>query len=86
MKNILIIGAGKSSSSLIKFLIDKSDAENLRILIGDLSTKNATKIINNHKNAKVIIFDVFNEQQRETEIEISNLKNIWLLLLTFLKR
>ncbi|WP_339882731.1 saccharopine dehydrogenase family protein [Polaribacter vadi] len=73
MKNILIIGAGKSSSSLIKFLIDKSDAENLRILIGDLSTKNATKIINNHKNAKAIIFDVFNEQQRETEIEKSDL-------------
>ena len=73
MKNILIIGAGKSSSSLIKFLIDKSDAENLRILIGDLSTKNATKIINNHKNAKAIVFDVFNEQQRETEIEKSDL-------------
>ena len=73
MKNILIIGAGKSSSSLIKFLIDKSDAENLRIIIGDLSTKNATKIINNHKNAKAIIFDVFNEQQRETEIEKSDL-------------
>ena len=73
MKNILIIGAGKSSSSLIKFLLDKSDAENLRILIGDLSTKNATKIINNHKNAKAIVFDVFNEQQRETEIEKSDL-------------
>ena len=73
MKNILIIGAGKSSSSLIKFLIDKSDAENLRIIIGDLSTKNAEKIINNHKNAKAIIFDVFNEQQRETEIEKSDL-------------
>jgi saccharopine dehydrogenase-like NADP-dependent oxidoreductase len=73
MKNILIVGAGKSSSSLIKFLIDKSDAENLRILIGDLSTKNATKIINNHKNAKAIVFDVFNEQQRETEIEKSDL-------------
>ena len=73
MKNILIIGAGKSSSSLIKFLIDKSDAENLRIIIGDLSTKNAEKIINNHKNAKAIIFDVFNELQRETEIEKSDL-------------
>lgn len=73
MKNILIIGAGKSSSSLIKFLLDKSDEENLRLIIGDLSTKNADKIINNHKNAKSIIFDVFNEQQRESEIEKSDL-------------
>ncbi|WP_026775361.1 saccharopine dehydrogenase family protein [Polaribacter sp. Hel_I_88] len=73
MKNILIIGAGKSSSSLIKFLLDKSDEENLKIIIGDLSTKNAAKIINNHKNAKAIIFDVFDEQQREKEIEKSDL-------------
>jgi len=73
MKNILIIGAGKSSSSLIKLLVDKSDAEHLHITIGDLSTKNAKKIINNHKNAKAIIFDVFNEEQRESEIEKSDL-------------
>ena len=73
MKNILIIGAGKSSSSLIKFLLDKSDEENLKIIIGDLSTNNAAKIINNHKNAKAIIFDVFDEQQREKEIEKSDL-------------
>tara|TARA_R110002072_G_scaffold40943_3_gene115350 strand:+ start:386 stop:1753 length:1368 start_codon:yes stop_codon:yes gene_type:complete len=73
MKNILIIGAGKSSSSLIKFLLDKSDEEHLRIIIGDLSIKNAAKIINKHNNAKAIIFDVFNEQQRENEIEKSDI-------------
>ena len=68
MKNILIIGAGKSSSSLIKYLLDKSDEENLQLTIGDLSTKNAEKLINNHKNAKAIILDVFDEHQREKEI------------------
>ena len=68
MKNILIIGAGKSSSSLIKYLLDKSNEENLQLTIGDLSTKNAEKLINNHKNAKAIILDVFDEHQREKEI------------------
>jgi saccharopine dehydrogenase-like NADP-dependent oxidoreductase len=69
MKNILIIGAGKSSAALIKYLLDTSDEENLKLTIGDISTKNANKLINNHKNAKAIILDVFDKNQRETEIK-----------------
>ena len=69
MKNILIIGAGKSSSALIKYLLEKSNEENLRLTIGDLSTENAQKLINNHKNTKAIILDVFDAHQREKEIE-----------------
>ncbi|APZ46344.1 saccharopine dehydrogenase [Polaribacter reichenbachii] len=69
MKNILIIGAGKSSSALIKYLLDKSDEENLRLTIGDISTENALKLIKNHKNAKAIQLDVFDAHPREKEIE-----------------
>ena len=69
MKNILIIGAGKSSSFLIKYLLEKSDEENLKITIGDISTINADKLINNHKNAKSVILDVFNTEQRERIIK-----------------
>ena len=69
MKNILIIGAGKSSSALIKYLLDKSEKENLKLIIGDISTENAKKIINNHINAVAIILDVYNKEQRENEIK-----------------
>jgi saccharopine dehydrogenase-like NADP-dependent oxidoreductase len=69
MKNILIIGAGKSSSSLIQYLLDKSDTENLFLTIADISTENAVKLINNHKNATAITFDVFNQNEREKEIK-----------------
>ena len=55
MKNILIIGAGKSSSALIKYLLDTSDKENLFLTIGDISTENAHKLINNHQNATAIV-------------------------------
>ncbi|ARV07453.1 saccharopine dehydrogenase [Polaribacter sp. SA4-10] len=68
MKSILIIGAGKSSSALIKYLLDKSNQESLFLTIGDISTDNAKKLINNHKNAKAIVLDVFNKEQREEEI------------------
>jgi saccharopine dehydrogenase-like NADP-dependent oxidoreductase len=73
MKNILIIGAGKSSSSLIKYLLDKSSEENLQILIADISTNNAEKLINKHPNATAIILDVFDKNQRETLIEKSDI-------------
>ena len=43
MKNILIIGAGKSSAALIKYLLDKSEKEHLQLTIGDIATKNAKK-------------------------------------------
>ena len=69
MRNILIIGAGKSASTLIQYLLNKSDAENLHLTIGDLSFALAQKKTHNHKNATAIAFDVFNETQRKTEIE-----------------
>ena len=72
MKDILIIGAGKSSAALIKYLLEKSDKENLFLTIGDISIDNAKKIISNHKNAKAIIFDVFNKKQRIEEIKKTN--------------
>jgi saccharopine dehydrogenase-like NADP-dependent oxidoreductase len=73
MKNILIIGAGKSSSALIKYLLDKSSEESLFLTIGDISTDNAKNLINNHKNAKAIVLDVFDKEQREENIQKSDL-------------
>ncbi len=69
MRKILIIGAGRSASSLIKYLLDKSEAENLFVTIGDLSEDLAKKKTNNHKNACPIVFDVFNADQRKHEIQ-----------------
>ena len=64
MRKILIIGAGRSSSSLIKYLLDKSTTENLHITIGDVSIENANSKVNNHKNATAVQLDVFNAEQR----------------------
>ena len=69
MKKILIIGAGKSSSYLIKYLLEKSNEEELQLTVGDISTDNANKLINNHKNAKSVILDLFNIEQRRSFIQ-----------------
>jgi saccharopine dehydrogenase-like NADP-dependent oxidoreductase len=69
MRNILIIGAGKSASTLIQYLLSKSDAENLFLTIGDLSLALAQKKTNNHKNAAAIALDIFDANQRQTAIQ-----------------
>lgn len=73
MRNILIIGAGHSASSLIQYLLQKSDAENLHLTIGDLSLELAQRKTNNHKNATAIAIDIFDANQRKTEIKKANI-------------
>ena len=73
MKKILIIGAGKSSSYLIKYLLKKSEQENLKLIIGDISTENSDKLINNHINAESVVLDVFNKKQRESYIKAADI-------------
>ena len=73
MQNILIIGAGKSSSLLIKYLLDKSNSENLHITIGDISLEMANKLVGNHKNVTTVQLDVFNQNEREKAIKKADL-------------
>ena len=73
MRNILIIGAGKSSSYLIKYFLDKSETENLHITIGDISSKNAKKLVGNHSNAVAISLDVFDKQSRSEAINTADI-------------
>jgi len=69
MRNILLFGAGKSASSLIKYLLDKSETENLHLTIADINIDLAQKKTNNHKNATPIALNIFNETERRSQIE-----------------
>ncbi len=68
MRKVLIIGFGKSSPHLLKYLLDKSDSENLHITVGDLNTAKAEHIIQAYKNASTISLDVFDETSRAKAI------------------
>ena len=73
MRTILIIGAGRSASSLIQYLLNKSEKENLHLVIGDLSLDLAQKKTNNHPNATAIALDIFDENQRKKAIQIADI-------------
>ena len=69
MRTILIIGAGRSASSLIKYLLNKSEAEQLQLVIADLSFELAKSKTNNHPNAIPIQLDISNIEHRQKEIQ-----------------
>lgn len=69
MRDILIIGAGRSATCLIRYLLAKSSSEKLFITIGDVSLDAAQKFTKNHANAKGILLDVFNKEEREKAVK-----------------
>lgn len=68
MKNILVLGAGRSASSLIKYLLENSSAEHWKITVTDVSEEMAKKKTGNHPNAIAIGFDANDKEQRIREI------------------
>jgi saccharopine dehydrogenase-like NADP-dependent oxidoreductase len=68
MKNILLLGAGRSTVSLVQYLLKNAELYNWFITIGDISQNVADELIGESKYAKSILFDVSKPQQREDEI------------------
>ncbi len=69
MRNILVIGAGRSSSSLIKYLLDKSSEENLHVIVADVDKVTAEDKINQHSNATAISLNVFEKEDRQNAVK-----------------
>ena len=73
MKNILVIGAGRSSIYLIEYLLNNSTEYNWKITVGDVDEASAKLKTAGHVNAKAIAFDINNAAQREEEIKKSDI-------------
>ncbi|MCO6498845.1 MAG: saccharopine dehydrogenase NADP-binding domain-containing protein [Vicingus serpentipes] len=69
MKKLLVIGAGRSTSSLIQYLLFNAEIENWFITVADQSKELAMEAINSHTKAKAIAFDVNNEEERKRLID-----------------
>ncbi|RIV70680.1 saccharopine dehydrogenase family protein [Flagellimonas aequoris] len=69
VRTILVIGAGKSTSYLLDYLLKKSTEENLRIHIGDLKPENIPSTFAEHPNCTVFTLDIFNDEERKKAVE-----------------
>ena len=65
MQNILILGAGLSASTCIKYLLDHSREQQWKITLGDINKELSRQKIGAHPNGKAIEFDVYNDTQRD---------------------
>lgn len=69
MNKILIIGAGRSTSSLISYLLKQSVSHNWHITVADTAIQLAETKIKGFANAKAISFDVTNSNERQAAIK-----------------
>ncbi|MDX2494850.1 MAG: saccharopine dehydrogenase C-terminal domain-containing protein [Desulfuromusa sp.] len=73
MKNILIIGAGLSATSLIDYLLKNSQEYGWQVTVGDIAFDLAERKVANHPNGRPIRFDINEQQVKAEEITHSDL-------------
>lgn len=73
MKNILVIGAGRSATVLIQYFLDNAETQDWSVTVGDISEALASDKVGDHPRGRAIAFDVFNESQRKDEITKSDI-------------
>lgn len=72
MKTITVIGAGRSSSSLIKYLLDYSSKHQFQVVVADQSLETAQQKIKNHLNAKAVKFSLDQTELRQKLVQESD--------------
>ncbi|WP_339707235.1 saccharopine dehydrogenase family protein [uncultured Kriegella sp.] len=69
VRNILVVGAGKSTSYLLDYFLSKLTEEKLHLTIADLHPENLPNKITTHPSCAVITLDIFNDKARRKVIE-----------------
>lgn len=73
MKRILLIGAGRSSSYLISYLLDKANTEGWELTIGDISRESALDKLGGSSSGRAIALDIHDSIKTSAEIEVADL-------------
>ncbi len=71
MKTILVLGAGRSSSSLINYLFNNAESHDWRITVGDISEEAAQRRIESARG-NAVYFDIRDESTSQKQIEQSD--------------
>jgi saccharopine dehydrogenase (NAD+, L-glutamate forming) len=73
MRKILIVGAGRSSAALVRYLLEVSAREKLKIVIADISVDHARKLAGNHRNSEIVELDIFNDTSRKNLVKSASI-------------
>ena len=73
MKQILVVGAGRSASSLIEYLVGRAPHNDWFVVVADFDVKLSESKVSNTEHSSAISFDVNNQEQREKMVSSSEL-------------
>jgi saccharopine dehydrogenase-like NADP-dependent oxidoreductase len=73
MKNIVVIGAGKSSTSLIEYLLNEAKENEWQITVADSNLALAQSKAANNPQAKAILLDVTDDEQRSNIVQSADI-------------
>jgi saccharopine dehydrogenase-like NADP-dependent oxidoreductase len=68
LRKILVLGAGKSTSYLLDYFLEKSNAEKLHLTIGDINPDAIPAPIKDHTNCTVMHLDILKDEDRKKAI------------------
>ncbi len=68
MKQILVLGAGKSAPYLIRYLLDNAERGGWFVTVGDLDIEQARAAVRDHPSGDAIAFDVNDAALRDAQI------------------
>ncbi len=68
MKKILVLGAGKSATDLIHYLLQHATENDWQVTVGDYDLQTALLKVNNHPNGRAVFFDVHDNNTRANYI------------------
>lgn len=73
IRKILVVGAGKSTSYLIDYFLEKAAEEHIQLTIGDINPDAISSYIKNHDHCTVILLDIFKDDDRKSAIKESDI-------------
>ncbi len=73
MTNILIFGAGRSATALIKYVLREAERHDWRVVVADFDLELARRKVNGHSHAKAVRLDVTKAKERRRLIEQADL-------------
>ncbi|HNP50104.1 MAG TPA: saccharopine dehydrogenase NADP-binding domain-containing protein, partial [Bacteroidia bacterium] len=73
MRNVFLIGAGRSSSYLINYLLEHAKEGDWTLTVADVSIQNAKEKIKGHPAGRAIEFDMHNDALLSGEVSRADL-------------
>ena len=72
-RKILVVGAGKSTSYMLDYFLEKSESENLQITIADLNTKDIPGHIKEHPACTLLTLDISATAKRQSAVSAADI-------------